>query len=90
MECVIGGTPFGIFRMDTNKPSDSFDLLKRRDKGQWKSMCGLGCEKGDNSVHLKSSKTEVTFDFRFKTVLMVRNKDTQNSIRESGECEIIE
>lgn len=86
-ELSLGQTKqsLGIFKLETEEESNSKQLITIRDKGQWKTLCKSGCTKGDQSVYLENGQTEVTLDFRFKTVNYREKSDSTNQTF-SGKC----
>ena len=86
-ELSLGQTKqsLGIFKLETEEESNSKQLITIRDKGQWKTLCKSGCTKGDQSVYLEKGETEVTLDFRFKTVNYREKSDSTNQTF-SGKC----
>lgn len=73
MECS-GNTLDGIYKLNTDKPDNSEQLLTFRSDGNW---LGLGCswtsrdcKQGDHSVVMvwtnsENMKTKTVYDFRF-------------------------
>lgn len=83
---------FGIFKMDSNQPSNTKELLTFRVKGKWKTLCEkYQCEKGDRSVFISNDETEMTLDFRFKSISILKKpKEGEEKIEWDGKCEMIE
>lgn len=90
-ELSLGQTKksLGIFKLETEEESNSNQLITIRDKGQWKTLCKSGCTKGDQSVYLENEETEVTLDFRFKTVTY-REKSDSSDQTFGGQCVLME
>ena len=81
----------GIFKMDTNQPSNTKELLSIREKGKWRTLCGkFQCEKGDKSVFISNDESEITLDFRFKSISILKKpKEGEEKIERDGKCEMI-
>lgn len=84
--------PFGIFKMDTNQPSNTKELLTIREMGKWKTLCGkFQCKKSEGIVWISNDESEITLDFKFKSISILK-KPTELGERKmvlDGKCETI-
>lgn len=104
MECFYDyGQSNGIYRLDTNEPDTSEELLMMRQDGKWVGfICDIdednGCKKGDDSVVTRMIQTpygsdekqrsKTVYDFKFLRVTFTYTTLDGKFIRESTQrCE---